>query len=72
LRDVAPCHRIAIAVGQQGGIRAQCWITPQPSSDFPDGGRPQERRALFTAFPVKVNTRCTLEDHVGYSEADDL
>ena len=28
--------------------------------------------ALFTAFPVKVNTRCTLEDHVGYSDADDL
>ena len=72
LRDVAPCHRMAIAVGQQGGIRAQCWITPQPSPDFPDGGRPQGRRALFAAFRVKVSTRCPIENHVGYSDADDL
>jgi hypothetical protein len=39
LSDVAACHRMAVAIGQQGSIYGQCWIVPQPSPDLLNRGR---------------------------------
>jgi len=41
LRDVGACHSVAVAVGQQGCIRGQHWVVPQPGPDFLDCALPQ-------------------------------